>query len=195
MITSEDYAYLQEKYGKLILKVANSLFGDLSKDEEDYASDIWFVVLDYLPKYVKKHNKSSIREFCEDPVFNGYVKQWIWTTRNNIGSNIAKKKHIINPSLRIDREHDEVRDMEIDMVSYQLQSQNEEIVPLILAELKEATNMKDRTLSSIAFDCDTIKENGHFNTTQIAKNLGIPYNSARHDIDLIRKEYKNGTKG
>jgi hypothetical protein len=189
-INNEELAYLQEKYGKLVYKAARAITGDLARDEEDYAQEIWYVILDYLPKYVKKHNKASVQEFCQDPKFNGYIKQWIWTAKNHIGQLNTDRKAINSASIRLDRGSSED---EYD-ISLELQESNEEMIPLILAEIKESPELKNRVLSSVAFDTDTIKDNGHFNATQISKHLGISYGSVRHQLDKIREEFKNATK-
>lgn len=194
-ITDEEYKYLDSKYGKLILKAASSIYGDSSFSPEDYAQDIWFLVLDYLPKYLRMHNKTLI-EFCEDPKFNGYIKQWIWTAKNNIGRKITERvgNVYLFPSFGNSENSLEAPVEYSDNFENLAQVCNEEDIPSILQEMKEGTSIYDRTLSSIAFDADSVKNNGAINVAAISRNLNVPANLINSEIQKIKNEFKHVIK-
>lgn len=192
-ITDEEYEYLHEKYHKLVLKAANRIYGDQSRDMDDYAQEIWFIILDYLPRYLKKHNK-TLKEFCEDPIYNGYIKQWIWTTKNHIGKQITEKNDKSGLVLSIIATRGSNDSASTDEIFLQKGIWNEEQIPSLLTELREGKSIYDKTLSSIAFDVDSIKDNGAFNIAAISRKLGVPPNLINSEIKKIKKEFKNAIK-
>lgn len=187
-ISEEDYTYLKDKFGKLVYYSAQRISGDYSKDVDDYVQEIWFLILDYLPKYLKKHN-TTVAGFCENPKTKNYIKQWIWTCKNHLGAkNTQRMEHFIG-SIDMDRDDDSLSN-----TMFEVQTSNEEFIPAILAEMRAGSSVRDRVLSSIAFDLGTVKDTGSFNVKAISDMLKLPINLINREVDSIRKEYKHAIK-
>ena len=91
-MTDEDYKLLQDKYGNLIYYTALRISGDKSQSPEDYVNAIWAHILHYLPKYMQQEKVETVQEFIEK--YNPWVKQWIFTVKNQIGSEITKESNV-----------------------------------------------------------------------------------------------------
>lgn len=194
MISNDDYDYLSKKYGNLIKKASYGIYGDLSKSPEDYESDLWAVVLDYLPHFMRKAGITSVRQFCEDPEYSKYVKQWIWTKKlnfitkngyihyafptNALNSDSANVEISVNDNNRVD----------VDSIVY------DDYTELFLSELKESSDIVDNILYAIAAGPNTVKNNGTLNISRIAKFLNISPEQVKSNLSLIQERFKYAIK-
>lgn len=193
MINNEDFTYLNEKYGRLIKKAAYDIKGDKSKSPEDYESELWAIIIDYLPHFMRKCSVNSVREFCEHEEYGKYVKQWIWTKKLNFITKNSYVKYAF-PSDTGDSFGDLVNELnpdkskDIDRVSY------DDYTELHLSELRDSVDIVDNILYAIAAGHNTVKSNGALNISRIAKFLNISPEQVNSNLPVIRERFKYAIK-
>jgi hypothetical protein len=205
-MTEEDYEFISDKYGKLIWKAASTIGGDTARNVEDYVNDFWVVLLDYFNKYPKIKGCANIRDFCSK--YDNYVKQWIWTLRNNIGGDNTKKLNFRKTHHNLDYflissntdNAERVEDYGYGLSSFELGRLKEEISNKISIKdedslfIKDLEKRLDNVLNKIKLliitDPDVLKSSsGNVNAMTISTKLNIPYSDTLIYLESIRQEY------
>lgn len=176
-MTDEDYKLLQDKYGKLIYYTALRISGDKSQSPEDYVNAIWAHILNYLPKYMIQENVPTVEEFISK--YNPWVKQWIFTVKNQLGSEITKEKEVLQASSIQDNDN---LNFDVEDKSYS-DLENLELVTLYDRLPNNQLGMVAKAL--ITYD-DIYTSNGKLNFTALKRRTNIPVPMLRKIITELK---------
>ena len=91
IVTDEQWEKIDEKYWKLMRKIAHWISGDaaIASHDDNYA-DVQIAALEAVRGYSKKE-KQSFDEFWGSVGFDKYIKTCLWNLKNNKGAKIPKR--------------------------------------------------------------------------------------------------------
>jgi hypothetical protein len=175
-MSDEDYKLLQDKYGKLIYYTALRISGDKSQSPEDYVNAIWAHILHYLPKYMVQENVPTVEEFISK--YNAWVKQWIFTVKNQLGSEITKDKILQASSIN----DNESNDFDVEDKSH---SDLEHLELVTLYDRLPNNQLGSVARALITYD-DVYTSSGKLNFTALKRRTNIPVPMLRRIIEELK---------
>ena len=168
-ITNEQWAKIDEKYGRLMMKISHNISGDNAiANFDDNLQDIQVAALAAVHGFEKQNggDNGKFDEFWGSPGFDKYMKTVLWTLKNNKGAKITKQAPILKGTISTDKE--EILEMEESTGDPEIAMMLEEIAYMLTPSQKDIISMvvKDPTL---------IKPSGKMNIKQIGESLGLTW--------------------
>lgn len=95
-LTNEQFIALQDKYEKLIWKIASKIGGDRQANGvEDNFQEVSCAAVEATESFLKK-NSLQFDEAIEQEGFDKYIKTVMWNRKNRIGAKLSKRFGITN---------------------------------------------------------------------------------------------------
>lgn len=168
-ITDGQWAKIDQKYGKLMMKISHNISGDNAcANFDDNLQDIRLSAMDAVAGFEKQNGgaNGTFDEFWGTKGFDQYIKTVMWTKKNNKGAKITKQAPILKGTISTDKE--EILEMEECTGDPEIAMLLEEIAYMLTPTQKAIISMvvKDPTL---------IKPSGKMNIKQIAETLDLTW--------------------
>ena len=98
MLTELQYNELDDRYGKLVYKIAHWISGDnATANIEDNAQDLWLVLFETINTFARLNEKDypeGYEDFKDTAHWNKYVKTALWNSKNSKGTKISQRYNI-----------------------------------------------------------------------------------------------------
>lgn len=183
-MNNEQYAAIEEKYGKLIHKIGHWISGDAATaSHEDNTQDIWIAAMEAIRGYEKKENQ-TFDEFWGTKGFDKYMKTCLWNIKNSKGAKITKKFKITRDTVNV-ADNEEVLFME-DTSSYP--NEVEDFLSEVSYKLDDEQSL---VIRSILEDPTMIKPNGKVCVSSLVKDLGKTRYEVTNIINDLGEKIKN----
>ena len=184
MITESQRKLIENKYGKLIYKIANSINGDRAiASHEDNVQDLWMTALEAVDGFTKQNGGTNgdFDSFSKSFGFDKYIKTCLWTKKNNKGAKITKK-HFVNGGV-----------VEIDSTSARsLKDHRNPKDTISLNDIIQSFTSIDRSIIDLlSNDPESIKGTGVVNISYVSKALGMPWKVCEQYIKGISLKIGN----
>jgi len=90
-LNSEQWEWLEKKYGKLLHHIAYRIGGDkITNDHDDSYQELSIAILDTVAMF-DKTSKDTFDEYKTTVGFDKYIKTVLWNRKNNLGGKIVKR--------------------------------------------------------------------------------------------------------
>ncbi len=168
MLTELQYNELDERYGKLLYKIAHWISGDLATATvEDNVQELWLALFETINTF-SRLNKDEYPEGYEDfkntAHWNKYVKTALWNNKNSRGKKITQRFNIHRDTVST-WENEEV--MEKEEVSYESAD-----FDMFLEDLSNFLSPREEEIVRLLVnDPAMITETGNANTSALADKL------------------------
>ena len=187
VLTREQWVLIEEKYGKLIYKIAHQISGDNAiASVEDNAQDLRVAAMEAVLGFTKQHSGKNgcFDDFWGTKGFDQYMKTVLWTKKNNKGAKITKRFSITKNSVSTDN----------DEGSSVFQIADEGYNPeleLIFEELMDSlTPIRRAILNLIVKDPTLIKPNGKINVKKVSEIINLSWAETKHEIEELQNSLK-----
>lgn len=175
-LTEEQFAFLHEKYKRLIYVAAKAVKADsVMHSVQDCQQELYISMIDAAKGFEAKTGLKP-EEFIDTVIFDKYLKTTIWNRKNTLGSKVTRV-YKVNHALPIDAELLSVEDTECSSVN-------------IFKDL-EFDDDEVRLINASVLDPTIYKQNGKFNITKASKILQVPKTQIEHTITKLRKRLIN----
>ena len=187
VLNSEQWQLIEDKYGKLIYKIAHNISGDgATASIEDNAQDLRIAAMEAVIGFTKQNEGSNgtFEEFWGTKGFDQYMKTVLWTKKNNKGAKITKRFAITKHTVSTDNDEG--------AAAFQLadESYNPEI-ELIFEEIMDSlTPVRKDILEMVVKDPTLIKPNGKINVKKVSENLNLSWAETKMEIENLQNSLK-----
>ena len=178
-LTSEQWEWLEKKYGKLLHHIAYRIGGDsITNDHEDSYQELSIAVLDTVAMFDKTSNM-SFEEYKTTSGFDKYIKTVLWNRKNNLGSKIVKRAPLrkqvsIDEQILKDKVHDPIESF-TPFGNEALDTDIEELVQQVVLDARIIKPSGDFNISRLCRRLDKSKSQVNFIIQKLQKTLE-PYN-------------------
>ena len=101
-LTNEQWAFYEERYGKLMHTISMKISGDLAlASHEDNYADLTIAALESIEGFKKKTGQ-SFEEAMENKLFDQYTKTVLWNRKAKKGIPLTKKMPFRNKHVSLD---------------------------------------------------------------------------------------------
>ena len=188
MLTELQYNELDDRYGKLVYKIAHWISGDsATANVEDNAQDLWLVLFETINTFYRLNEDAypkGYEDFKDTAHWNKYIKTALWNSKNSKGTKIAQRYNITRDTVST-WENSEVMERE----DYSFESVDFDMLLEDLPKLLSETEL--RTVRLLVDDTTMINEQGDTNRSALARKLGIPWAEADNTLKSIGAKLQN----
>ncbi len=188
MLTELQYNELDDRYGKLVYKIAHWISGDsATANVEDNAQDLWLVLFETINTFYRLNEDAypkGYEDFKDTAHWNKYIKTALWNSKNSKGTKIAQRYNITRDTVST-WENSEVMERE----DYSFESVDFDMLLEDLPKLLSETEL--RTVRLLVDDPTMINEQGDTNRSALARKLGIPWAEADNTLKSIGAKLQN----
>lgn len=187
MLTELQYNELEERYGKLIYKIAHWISGDLATTSiEDNVQELWMVLFETINTFARLNEElyDSYEDFKDTAHWNKYVKTALWNSKNSRGKKVTQRFNITRDTVST-WDNEEVLEKEVathESVDFALFMED---LPNFLQE-KEAMVVR-----MIVEDPDIIRESGEVNKSALSRELGMTWAETDQLLSTIGAKLQN----
>ena len=182
-LTQQQWELIDQKYGKLIYKIAHQISGDNAiASVEDNAQDLRIAAMEAVVGFTKQHSgkNGTFDEFWGTKGFDQYMKTVLWTKKNNKGAKITKRFSITKNSVSTDNEEG------ASVFQIADESYNPEL-ELIFDELMDSlTPNRQEILNLIVKDPTLIKPNGKINVKKVSEIMNLSWAETKNEIEELQ---------
>tara|TARA_Y100000385_G_C12744199_1_gene488108 strand:- start:48 stop:620 length:573 start_codon:yes stop_codon:yes gene_type:complete len=188
MLTELQYNELDDRYGKLVYKIAHWISGDsATANIEDNVQDLWLVLFETINTFSRLNSDvypEGYEDFKDTSHWNKYVKTALWNSKNSKGTKIAQRYNITRDTVSTWENHEvlEKEDYSFESVDFSLFLED---LPKLLSE-KEL-----RVVRLLVDDPNLINEQGDANKSALARQLGVTWADADNTIKAIGAKLQN----
>ena len=179
MITTEQWEKIDQKYGRLMLKISHQISGDAATSSfDDNLQDIRLAAMEAVAGFEKQNNghNGTFDLFWGSSGFDRYIKTCMWTKKHNKGAKITKKSPILKGIVSTEKE--EVLNM-----------QDSGCTPedsLMLEELSYHLTPEQRiVVTEVVRDPKLIKPNGKINVKRLSEKMNTTWFETNKYIDQL----------
>ena len=175
IITDEQWEKIDEKYTKLMRKVAHWISGDIAiASHDDNYADVQVAALEAVRGYSKKENQ-PFDEFWGSIGFDKYIKTCLWNLKNNKGARITKRYPITKRTVTT-FDNEEFLELTNDSAGGD-ENFLEEFSSLVTDEQYEVVKL-------VIEDPSYLKPSGKINVSKLSKALNLSW----YDADNVVKD-------
>lgn len=168
-ITNGQWDKIDQKYGKLMMKISHQISGDYATANfDDNLQDIRLSAMEAVAGFEKQNDGANglFDEFWGSKGFDRYIKTVMWTKKNNKGAKITKQAPILKGTISTDKEE----------ILQMAESTGDPEVALLLEEIAFMfTPTQKAIISMVVKDPTLIKPSGKMNIKQIGESLGLTW--------------------
>lgn len=188
MLTELQYNELEDRYGKLIYKIAHWISGDSAiANIEDNAQDLWLVLFETINTFARLNEEDypdGYEDFKDTAHWNKYVKTALWNSKNSKGTKIAQRYNITRDTVST-WENSEVMEKE----DYSFESVD---FDMFLEDLPKLLNEKElQVVRLLVEDPNLITELGHANKSALSRALGVSWADTDNIVKAIGAKLQN----
>jgi hypothetical protein len=188
MLTELQYNELDDRYGKLVYKIAHWISGDnATANIEDNAQDLWLVLFETINTFARLNEKDypeGYEDFKDTAHWNKYVKTALWNSKNSKGTKISQRYNITRDTVST-WENSEVMEKE----DYSFESVDFDMFLEDLPKLLNETEL--RAVRLLVEDPTLITELGHANKSALSRALGVTWADADNIVKAIGAKLQN----
>jgi len=188
MLTELQYNELEDRYGKLIYKIAHWISGDKATATiEDNVQDLWLVLFETINTFSRLNEEDypgGYEDFKDTAHWNKYVKTALWNSKNSKGTKIAQRYNITRDTVST-WENSEVMEKE----DYSFESVDFDMFLEDLPKLLNETEL--RAVRLLVEDPTLITEQGDTNRSALAREMGIAWAEADSTLKSIGAKLQN----
>ena len=181
MLTELQYNELEDRYGKLLYKIAHWISGDVATATiEDNVQELWLSLFETINTFTRLNSEeypNGYEDFKDTAHWNKYVKTALWNNKNSRGKKITQKFSIQRDTVSAwnNEEVMEKEDYSFESVDFHM----------FLEDLPKLLNEKElQVVRLLVDDPNLITELGHANKSALSRALGDTW----ADADNIVKE-------
>tara|TARA_R110000803_G_scaffold205785_1_gene272679 strand:+ start:102 stop:674 length:573 start_codon:yes stop_codon:yes gene_type:complete len=184
-ITNEQWAKIDKKYAKLMMKISHQISGDAATAQfDDNLQDIRLSAMEAVMGFEKQNEgaNGTFDQFWGTKGFDQYIKTCMWTKKNNKGAKITKKAAILKGTVSTDKE--EILEME--------ECTGDPEVAMMLEEISYLLNPTQKAIvSMVVKDPTLIKPSGKINVAQIAETMNSTWFETDKQIKALSNLLEN----
>tara|TARA_R110002020_G_scaffold281534_1_gene497202 strand:- start:2505 stop:3068 length:564 start_codon:yes stop_codon:yes gene_type:complete len=185
MLTDEQWAKIDKKYGNLMYKISHQISGDRAiANFDDNLQDIRLAAMEAVAGFEKQNGGANgkFEEFWGSKGFDQYIKTCLWTKKNNKGAKITKKAPILKGTVSTDKE--EI--LHLEDTSYDAN------FPLFLEELGYCLDpAQHRLIDLVTKDPTYIKPSGKLNVKRLGEKLELSWFETNKLVTAISEALEN----
>ena len=188
MLTELQYNELDDRYGKLVYKIAHWISGDKATATiEDNAQDLWLVLFETINTFARLNEEDypgGYEDFKDTAHWNKYVKTALWNSKNSKGTKIAQRYNITRDTVST-WENSEVMEKE----DYSFESVD---FDMFLEDLPKLLNEKElQVVRLLVDDPNLITELGYANKSALSRELGVSWADANNILETLGAKLQN----
>ncbi len=188
MLTELQYNELDNRYGKLLYKIAHWISGDVATATiEDNVPELWLSLFETINTFTRLNADAypeGYEDFKDTAHWNKYVKTALWNNKNSRGKKITQKFNIQRDTVST-WGNDEVMEKE----DYSYESVDFE---MFLEDLPKLLNENElHAVRLLVENPNLINEQGDANKSALARELGITWADADNTIKAIGAKLQN----
>jgi len=165
MITNDQWALIDQKYGKLLTTICTKISGDRAiANFDDNLQDLRLAAMDAVAGFSRKEDK-PFEEFWNTTGFNKYMKTCLWNLKNKKGARISKRYNIYKNT--------------VDICQYEeiLEAENHDVSTIPHDSFFETHKSKlekeqQEAVTILVDHPEYIKPNGRINVRRLSQELG-----------------------
>lgn len=184
MLTNEQAAQVEAKYGRLIHAISNAISGDKAiSSHSDNVQDLWVAVMEAVRGFSKKEQQ-EFEDFWGTTGFDKYLKTCLWNVKNSKGARITKRYPLTKSTVSL-QQHAEVFALED---SHSGCSESD----VFLDEFSNLlTNDEQRAVQHLLDDPNNLMPSGRANVASLARDLEMSWNDTKNILDDLGVKLNN----
>ena len=187
-LTSSEWALYEERYGKLMHKIAWKISGDdaIASHEDNYA-DLCLAALESIEGFYKKTGE-RFKEAIDNKLFDQYTKTVLWNRKAKKGIPLSKKMDFRKSHVSLD-------------VSYGEQDSGDDLLHCLedrkavanLSSIDTSSYIKDqepnvrKVMDALISDPSMVQKNGVINLTALSRPTGLSVYHVKRAVGKIKK--------
>lgn len=188
MLTELQYNELEDRYGKLLYKIAHWISGDIATATiEDNVQELWVSLFETVNTFSRLNSEeypNGYEDFKDTAHWNKYVKTALWNNKNSRGKKITQKFGITKDTVST-WNNEEVFEKETATHESVEFSMFMEDLPNFLQE-KEAIAVR-----MLVEDPNIIRESGEVNKSALARELGMTWAETNQLLQTLGAKLQN----
>lgn len=188
MLTELQYNELDERYGKLIYKIAHWISGDLATATiEDNVQELWLSLFETVNTFTRLNSDAypdGYEDFKDTAHWNKYVKTALWNNKNSRGKKITQKFNIQKDTVSTwnNPEVFEKEEMSFEGTDFSL----------FMDDLSNFLTPKEESIVRLLVNNPAmINESGNANKSALASSLDIPWAEASRLLETLGEKLQN----
>ena len=188
MLTELQYNELDDRYGKLLYKIAHWISGDVATATiEDNVQELWLSLLETINTFTRLNSDAypaGYEDFKDTAHWNKYIKTALWNNKNSRGKKITQKFNIQRDTVST-WNNEEVMEKE----DYSFESVDFNLFLEDLPKLLSGDEL--RVVRLLVEEPHLINEQGEANKSALARRMGITWADASTAIENIGAKLQN----
>ena len=188
MLTELQYNELEDRYGKLLYKIAHWISGDVATATiEDNVQELWLSLFETINTFTRLNSDAypdGYEDFKDTAHWNKYVKTALWNNKNSRGKKITQKFNIQRDTVSTWK-NEEVMERE----DYSYESVD---FHMFLEDLpKLLTDKELHAVRLIVENPTLINDQGNANRSALAKQMGVAWAEASSVLETLGEKLQN----
>ena len=188
MLTELQYNELEDRYGKLLYKIAHWISGDVATATiEDNVQELWLSLFETINTFTRLNSDAypdGYEDFKDTSHWNKYVKTALWNNKNSRGKKITQKFNIQRDTVSA-WNNEEV--MEKEDVSYESTEFN-----IFLEDMSNFLSPKEENIVRLLVsDPDMINDCGNANKSALASKLNLVWADVSRTLETLGAKLQN----
>lgn len=188
MLTELQYNELEDRYGKLLYKIAHWISGDVATATiEDNVQELWLSLFETINTFTRLNSDAypdGYEDFKDTAHWNKYVKTALWNNKNSRGKKITQKFGIQRDTVSTwnNEEVMEKEDMSFESIDFSL----------FLEDLSNFLTPKEETIVRLLVsNPDMVTETGNANKSALASNLSLTWSDVDSTLETLGEKLHN----
>lgn len=188
MLTELQYNELEDRYGKLLYKIAHWISGDIATATiEDNVQELWLSLFETVNTFTRLNSEeypNGYEDFKDTAHWNKYIKTALWNNKNSRGKKITQKFNIQKDTVSTwnNPEVFEKEEMSFEGTDFSL----------FMEDLSNFLTPKEESIVRLLVNNPAmINESGNANKSALASSLDIPWAEASRLLETLGAKLQN----
>ena len=189
LITTSQWQQYEDKYGKLMWKIARRISGDaMIASLEDNYSDLCIAAMDSIAGF-KKKTGMEFDQMIKEKLFDGYTKTVLWHHKAKKGVALTANMENLNKTWSIHKEEDSASGTsECDAFQIEDKRSYNDLESMAIKDLfSKQSNEVKAIIEALRVNPCLVSKDGKIKISSVSKETGLSLSEVRNNLERIQR--------